>query len=137
MSPQRVRLSRQKGWRKPEGCIVVSRPSRWGNPWAVGDRVEVRYLTSAVGGPGRYGAGLWSCDDAAEHAITDDLAVWLYRQNLLDALAGFGCDEPDSIAERDELRAALAALRGRDLACWCPLSRPCHADVLLELANKP
>jgi hypothetical protein len=33
----------------------------------------------------------------------------------------------------DELRAALA---GRDLACWCPLDQPCHADVLLELANR-
>lgn len=29
----------------------------------------------------------------------------------------------------------LAPLRGRDLACWCPLDQPCHADVLLELAN--
>jgi hypothetical protein len=26
-------------------------------------------------------------------------------------------------------------LRGKDLACWCPLDKPCHADVLLELAN--
>lgn len=26
-------------------------------------------------------------------------------------------------------------LRGKDLACWCPLDRPCHADVLLKLAN--
>ena len=26
-------------------------------------------------------------------------------------------------------------LRGKDLACWCPTSQPCHADVLLELAN--
>ena len=26
-------------------------------------------------------------------------------------------------------------LAGKDLACWCPLDRPCHADVLLELAN--
>lgn len=26
-------------------------------------------------------------------------------------------------------------LRGKDLACWCPLGQPCHADVLLELAN--
>ena len=26
-------------------------------------------------------------------------------------------------------------LRGKDLACWCPLDRPCHADVLLRLAN--
>lgn len=29
----------------------------------------------------------------------------------------------------------LAPLRGKDLACWCPLDQPCHADVLLELAN--
>ena len=30
----------------------------------------------------------------------------------------------------------LSELRGKDLACWCPLDQPCHADVLLELANK-
>lgn len=27
-------------------------------------------------------------------------------------------------------------LRGKDLACWCALDQPCHADVLIELANK-
>ena len=27
-------------------------------------------------------------------------------------------------------------LGGKDLACFCPLDRPCHADVLIELANK-
>jgi hypothetical protein len=26
-------------------------------------------------------------------------------------------------------------LRGKDLACFCPLGQPCHADVLLEIAN--
>lgn len=26
-------------------------------------------------------------------------------------------------------------LRGKSLACFCPLDQPCHADVLLELAN--
>ncbi len=30
----------------------------------------------------------------------------------------------------------LAPLRGRDLVCWCPLDQPCHADVLLEVANE-
>jgi hypothetical protein len=30
----------------------------------------------------------------------------------------------------------FAELRGKDLACWCPLDRPCHADVLLKLANE-
>jgi hypothetical protein len=29
----------------------------------------------------------------------------------------------------------LAELRGKNLACFCPLDQPCHADVLLELAN--
>ena len=26
-------------------------------------------------------------------------------------------------------------LRGKDLMCWCPLDQPCHADVLLGIAN--
>ena len=33
--------------------------------------------------------------------------------------------------------AELRELRGKNLACWCPLDQPCHADVLLELANTP
>jgi hypothetical protein len=38
-----------------------------------------------------------------------------------------------SLAGReDEIRADLA---GRDLACWCPLDQPCHADILLRMAN--
>lgn len=38
---------------------------------------------------------------------------------------------------RREVAPALdvTVLRGRNLACWCPLDGPCHADVLLELAN--
>jgi hypothetical protein len=30
----------------------------------------------------------------------------------------------------------LDELRGKDLMCWCPLDQPCHADVLLEIANE-
>lgn len=26
-------------------------------------------------------------------------------------------------------------LKGKNLACWCPLDQPCHADILLEIAN--
>lgn len=29
-----------------------------------------------------------------------------------------------------------SALKGRDLACWCPLDGPCHADFLLRIANE-
>ena len=40
------------------------------------------------------------------------------------------------LKQRPELmRSAISALRGRDLVCWCPLNRHCHADVLLEIAN--
>jgi hypothetical protein len=31
--PNRIRLERTPGWRKPVGAVVVSRPSKWGNPW--------------------------------------------------------------------------------------------------------
>jgi hypothetical protein len=34
------------------------------------------------------------------------------------------------------LMAALGELRGKDLVCHCA-PEPCHADVLLELANAP
>jgi len=34
-----------------------------------------------------------------------------------------------------DLLSSLDELRGKDLCCWCPLDQPCHADVLLEIAN--
>jgi Domain of unknown function (DUF4326) len=54
-----------------------------------------------------------------------DLAVKLYRWLL--AL-------PQLAAYRQSVRDHL---RGKDLACVCPLDQPCHADVLLEIANQP
>jgi hypothetical protein len=38
-------------------------------------------------------------------------------------------------AETFDVVTLRQELAGRDLACWCPLDQPCHADVLLELAN--
>ena len=34
-----------------------------------------------------------------------------------------------------DISYAAAKLRGKNLACWCRLDEPCHADVLLDLAN--
>jgi hypothetical protein len=34
-----------------------------------------------------------------------------------------------------QLQEQLSELRGKNLACWCHLDHPCHADVLLEMAN--
>jgi hypothetical protein len=44
----------------------------------------------------------------------------------------FAC-EVAPLLDHAELRAEL---RGKDLACWCKLNEQCHADVLLELANR-
>ena len=44
-----------------------------------------------------------------------------------------GNPHPDSRMGR--VLAEISELAGHDLACWCPLDQPCHADVLLELAN--
>jgi hypothetical protein len=35
-----------------------------------------------------------------------------------------------------KLEAIQQHLRNKNLACWCPPGKPCHADVLLELANR-
>ena len=51
----------------------------------------------------------------AENAVTD------YRADLL------GMPEVCEIVRTE--------LRGKDLVCWCPLDQPCHADVLLGVAN--
>lgn len=34
---------------------------------------------------------------------------------------------------KEEIREELA---GKQLACWCSLDKPCHADVLCEIANE-
>lgn len=67
-------------------------------------------------------------------ALTADQAVRAYRIVLTY--------DPDhglwwlNIAGRFPQFFSLEPLRGKDLVCWCPLDQPCHADVLLELANR-
>lgn len=109
MSPQRIQRSRAKGWRMPEGAVYVGRPTQWGNPWTVNELIGLEWADPAVGDGSRF---------FRELPITAELAVALYRIAFT----------PDV----DDIRAELAGL---DLACWCPHDQPCHADILLELAN--
>jgi hypothetical protein len=39
--------------------------------------------------------------------------------------------------EQHHLAWVRESLGGKNLACWCRLDQPCHADVLLEIANRP
>ncbi|MFN3473525.1 MAG: DUF4326 domain-containing protein [Blastomonas sp.] len=57
--------------------------------------------------------------------VTPEIAVQCYRERYEAAMRQW-----------ESTRAAMEELRGKNLACWCPLDAPCHADVLLELANR-
>jgi hypothetical protein len=107
MKPKRIQLSGRKGWRKPANAVVVARPSRWGNRYAVGKNVQ-------------------RIDGQRVHVPDRAHAVQLYREWLDRQLT-------ESAALGDLIRRDLG---GHDLACWCPLGGPCHADVLLEVANR-
>ena len=92
----------------PEGVVYVGRPSVWGNPWVLGD--------PAIGT--RPDGSAWGIDDVVR---------WFRGYALQRAAADAQWLDP---------------LRGMDLACWCPLEDehgnpwPCHADVLLQMANR-
>lgn len=33
--PKRLQQKRTKGWRKPPNAVIISRPSKWGNPFKI------------------------------------------------------------------------------------------------------
>lgn len=101
---KRIQRRRTKGWRKPEGAVVVSRPTKWGNPFDWRDALDA---------------------DTARMVATVHYQAWLDG------------DRPWVEPERRQwILNHLHELRGHDLCCWCPPGEPCHADVLLEIANQ-
>lgn len=118
--PRRIQRQRTKGYRLPLNAVYVGRPSRYGNIVKVGECSACAY-------------DAWH--DGAHIPWTAAQAVALFRDYA-----------------RSQPRRDFAPLRGRDLACWCalcpehrgglylgttcPECAPCHADVLLELANR-
>jgi len=106
-APRRIQRSRAKGWRMPEGAVCVDRSTPWGNPFIVGQ------------------------DGTAAECVR------LYRILLAGKIC-ISCNAPPNAqqAARDHVIDHWRTLRGRDLACWCRAGQPCHADVLLEIANR-
>jgi hypothetical protein len=119
--PERIQLRRTKDWRKPEGAIVVARPSKWGNPFPVeefGRERSVAMYRNLI-------LGIWNprlLDDLDDPALA---RAYVANEKWRRRIGGH------------PLEAARFELAAHDLACWCPLDQPCHADVLLELAKAP
>ena len=76
----------------------------------------------------------WGNPWRIQGTFTAPMAVGAFRQALE---RGGYWDNPDheNWTDLPTVEAIQAALAGKDLACWCKLTAPCHADVLLELAN--
>jgi hypothetical protein len=100
----------------PPNTMKVDRATRWGNPYPVdayGRELALALFRNTV-------EGCWS-PGLVEHL--DDPTV----QTIYLLHTSFRAQHAFS---------DVRALRGKNLACWCKPGEPCHADVLLELANK-
>lgn len=118
--PERIQLRRAKGWRMPPNTVKVDRTSKWGNPFRVWhDESEGQWLVT-------HGSCHWPVANQTEGltlAVEKYTAFMAERYNV--AVYGGATDLLDLQGE----------LAGMNLACWCQQGRPCHADVLLRLAN--
>lgn len=147
MSPTRIQRRRTKGWRMPQGAVYVGRGTRWGNPWRLktpnalarvpaldGSAWEVEGRISAHGMSHPYFHPGGRVTHHRIRYMTRAECVEVYRAALTEPTferhVFQGVGEPWLSVE--DVRRELA---GRDLACWCRPDQPCHADVLIELAN--
>jgi hypothetical protein len=128
-APRRIQLSRAKGWRMPENTVKVDRSTRWGNSWRVGEKMldrstnEYRPCLTAE-----------DCVEAFRNAVDWDPNRTTYlctNDDVIEVSGGY--DDLIHVNQRS-IRRFLA---GKNLACWCARGAPCHADVLLEIANRP
>jgi hypothetical protein len=112
--PVRLQLSRRKGFNLQKASLAAN-----GLP------------AVSVGRPSRWGnpykvEPAFEGDGIKLPEITAETAVVLFRERWQRTLNNF-----------PSMRERLETLRGKNLACWCRPGAPCHADVLLELANGP
>jgi hypothetical protein len=116
VTPTRIQRRRTPGWRTPADTVIVSRPSRFGNPFTLAMAYELGYAQHGDAEQAR---------KAAVGAFVD----WLRGNRAM-----WQSEEGDRARQR--ILDGLPSLRGKNLACYCPDGAPCHADVLIELANR-
>ena len=118
----RIQRKRTKGWKMPENTVYVGRPTKWGNPFKLnGDciYIDASYRRKILSRWVWYGVG-----DRAE-------LVRLYR-----LLWTVNHVDPDMQYWHEHFMSLdLTELKGKNLACFCALDSPCHADFLIELVD--
>lgn len=137
--PVRIQRKRTKGWKMPPNTVNVTRPGRFGNPFDFRSS-DCCWLALSYGCRGdRLGR-----QEASVRAFREWIKPLAKGKKLVRMERGvrFGNAEKDFQVGRcfivgppPTIDAVRAELRGKNLACFCPLDQPCHADVLLEIAN--
>lgn len=115
-APYRFQLKRASGWSKPPGGIACGRPSRWSNPYIVGQPLPDRAFVAGV-----------ELDLAAGERLNYPTAVRLFVNDLLA-----GPSRGLVAVSTDDVREHLA---GHPLGCWCPAEARCHVEPIFRIAN--
>lgn len=116
IKPVCLQLSRKRGAKlvSPNGLpiVICDRRSKWGNLFVIGERMIIanpqNKIQSLVIQPLIF------------RSITTKNCLKLFREYQAEPMR----------------KQAQAELRGKNLACWCDFSKPCHADIWLEIANE-
>lgn len=135
--PIRIQRKRTAGWTMPANTIYVGRPTRWGNPFnfASSDNCWNALALGCRGdAKGRREASVkafrqWIAPPKGRIKEMEFGVVMEAKGKKVPIGPRAKAGEAPS---HDEIRKAL---RGKNLACWCALDQPCHADALLEIAN--
>jgi Domain of unknown function (DUF4326) len=106
--PKRIQRKRTKGWTMPEGVVYVGRGSKWGNPFV----------------------------DISRSIATASFRNFVLEEGSWSPIPVHAWPAGKIPANWTTIEDVKRELRGKDLACWCPVDgHPCHADVLLAIAN--
>jgi hypothetical protein len=116
--PVRVQRKRTKGYKMPPNTKSVTRPGKFGNPYKIGMH-NVWDIKDLKTGKSLKDYLIEKNGENKYHDVEDVLLA--YRQNIA--------------ASQAMQRLIKHYLKGKNLACFCPLDKPCHADILLEVAN--
>ena len=112
--PRRIQRKRTKNWKMPKNAVYVGRPGKWGNPF-------------------------FRLKEQPDMAVDRGFVVAVYKLWLNDQLVpGLAAlfKGGDTLPPPPSAETIQQHLKGKNLACWCPLDDDCHADVLLTVANE-
>ena len=114
---QRIQRKRTKGFKMPDNTVYVGRPTKFGNPFKLTPKGWIMcYSTN------RNILDPWIFWSATGGFCLSDI-VELYEKWLKGEFKQSCLPMPPDIS----------VLKGKNLACFCPLNKPCHVDILIKM----